>query len=225
MLILLDSSFTLIKPSQPVGLVYAQYLKASTELSVDPAKIQTAFQSSFARAPSPDYALGTSGHAAEVSWWRSLVLQIFLEILEEDSLSAPVPMLEACFHSLFEYYAQPASWTLYPETVFFLEAASEIGTLAVVSNFDDRLAPILNGLGIGSFFEEIITSADALARKPERKIFEFALRKLDSPAEAACFCGDSYEADHLGASSAGIRSFHLKRPADTLVDFLDFCRS
>ena len=113
----------------------------------------------------------------------------------------------------------------YPETVFFLEAASEIGTLAVVSNFDDRLAPILNGLGIGSFFEEIITSADALARKPERKIFEFALRKLDSPAEAACFCGDSYEADHLGASSAGIRSFHLKRPADTLVDFLDFCRS
>ena len=225
MLILLDSSFTLIKPSQPVGLVYAQYLNASTDLDVDPDTIQTAFQSSLARAPSPDYALGSSGHVAEVSWWRSLVLQIFSETLEKDSLAAPVAKLEDCFDSLFEHYAQPASWTLYPETVSFLKAASEIGPLAVVSNFDDRLAPILNGLGIGCFFREIITSADALARKPDRKIFDFALNKLNCPAEAACFCGDSHEADYLGASSAGIRSFHLKRPADTLIDFLDFCRS
>lgn len=224
MLILLDSSFTLIKPSQPVGLVYAQYLEASTNLSVDPATIQAAFRSSFARAPSPTYSYENSGHDTEVSWWRSLVLQIFSETLEKSSLSAPAPELEACFDSLFDHYAQPTSWALYPETAFFLEAASKIGTIAVVSNFDNRLAPILNGLGIGSFFKDVITSADALARKPDQKIFDFALKRLNFRAEETCFCGDSYEADYLGASSAGIRSFHLKRPANTLVDFLEFCR-
>lgn len=224
MLILLDSSFTLIKPSQPVGLVYAQYLEASTNLNVDPATMEAAFRSSFARAPSPTYSFENSGHDTEVNWWRSLVLQIFSETLEKSSLSAPAPELEACFDSLFNHYAQPTSWALYPETVSFLKAASEIGTLAVVSNFDDRLAPILNGLGIGSSFKDVITSADALARKPDQKIFGFALKRLNFRAEETCFCGDSYEADYLGASSAGIHSFHLKRPANTLIDFLEFCR-
>ena len=224
MLILLDSSFTLIKPSQPVGLVYAQYLEASTNLNVDPATMEAAFRSSFARAPSPTYSFENSGHDTEVSWWRSLVLQIFSETLQKSSLSAPAPELEACFDSLFNHYAQPTSWALYPETVSFLKAAAEIGTLAVVSNFDDRLAPILNGLGIGSSFKDVITSADALARKPDQKIFDFALKRLNFRAEETCFCGDCYEADYLGASSAGIRSFHLKRPANTLIDFLEFCR-
>ena len=157
MMILLDSSFTLIKPSQPVGLVYAQYLEASTNLTVDPATIQAAFRSSFARAPSPTYTRDSSGHDTEVSWWRSLVLQIFSDTLGKSSLSTPAPKLEACFNSLFDHYAQPTSWELYPETVFFLEAASKIGTIAVVSNFDNRLVPILNGLGIGSFFKDVIT--------------------------------------------------------------------
>jgi len=46
---------------------------------------------------------------------------------------------------------------------------------------------------------------------------------MNCRSQEACFCGDSYEDDYLGASSAGIRSFHLKRPTNTLVDFLEFC--
>lgn len=225
MLILLDSSFTLIKPSQPVGFVYAQHLEASTNLIIDPETIQAAFRSSFAHAPNPDYTRHDSGHGAEVSWWRSLVLRILSEVLEKNSLSAPASRLEACFDSLFNHYAQPTSWTLYPETIHFLEAASRIGPMVVISNFDNRLAPVLNGLGIGSYFKKIITSADALARKPERMIFDFALKQMNCRPQEACFCGDSYEADYLGASSAGIRSFHLQRPTNTLVDFLEFCQS
>lgn len=225
MVILLDSSFTLIKPSRPVGLVYAEHLEASANVVVDPEKIQTAFQRYFIHAPSPAYTHHNSGHGAEMSWWRSLVLQIFSEVLEKKSLAASPRVLEACFDSLFYHYAQPTSWELYPETVLFLETASKIGPIAVVSNFDNRLAPVLKGLGIGSYFKKIITSADALARKPERRIFDFALKQLNCRSEEARFCGDSYEADYLGASSAGMRSFHLQRPTNTLVDFLEFCRS
>ena len=95
----------------------------------------------------------------------------------------------------------------------------------MVSNFDDRLVPILDGLGIGNYFAHILTSADARARKPDRAIFDLALDRLNCvPAETA-HCGDSLQADFHGATTAGLRAFHLVRPEQTLLDFLDFCRS
>ena len=129
------------------------------------------------------------------------------------------------FHTLFTHFAQPSAWTLFPEVLSFLNSASRLGPLAVLSNFDDRLPAILDGLGIGPCFEHVFTSADARARKPDRALFDLALDRLNSaPAETA-HCGDSLGADFHGATAAGLRAFHLQRPAQSLLDFLEFCRS
>ena len=53
-------------------------------------------------------------------------------------------------------------------------------------------------------FEFILSSADYMIRKPDRRLFEVALLKADLPPEKVWFCGDSYEKDVVGARSAGI---------------------
>ena len=53
-------------------------------------------------------------------------------------------------------------------------------------------------------FEFVLSSADYMIRKPDRRLFEIALLKADLPPEKVWFCGDSYEKDVVGAHTAGI---------------------
>lgn len=53
-------------------------------------------------------------------------------------------------------------------------------------------------------FEFVIASSEYLFRKPNRRLFELALRKAGLRAEEVWFCGDNVEADVLGAHGAGI---------------------
>ncbi|HIV03399.1 MAG TPA: HAD family hydrolase [Candidatus Aphodoplasma excrementigallinarum] len=53
-------------------------------------------------------------------------------------------------------------------------------------------------------FEFIITSSEYLFRKPNKILFELALRKARLSASDVWFCGDNVEADILGAAEAGI---------------------
>ena len=222
--IFLDASFTLIHPVEPVGLVYARHLRKTTGLALNPEEIQSAFHRAFTNASPPDYDNYCSGQNAEEDWWRNLVSRILASIVPDSASVLDPDVFEIYFNSLFEHFAEPSSWGLYPETIDFLAAASNLGPLAVLSNFDDRLTPILDGLGIGPFFEHIITSADARSRKPARAIFDLALDRLNCSPGETFHCGDSLHADYGGASALGLNAFHLQRPGHTLFNFLDFCR-
>ena len=224
MTLLLDAVGTLIHPVEPAGQTYARHLEACTGETVPPERMQSAFQRLFSTNALPDYEGHPSGHAAERAWWRGLVRKILVDAGAYQSLQNEEGTFETYFSTLFDHYAAPSSWQLYPETTEFLEAASQLGPLAVVSNFDDRLTPVLNGLGVGPFFEHIFTSAEARARKPDPAPFDLALDRLNCAPRETFHCGDSFEADYRGASSLGLRAFHLVRPGQTLLDFLDFSR-
>ena len=222
--IFLDASFTLIHPVEPVGLVYARHLRKTTGLALNPEEIQSAFHRAFTNASPPDYDNYCSGQNAEEDWWRNLVSRILASIVPDSASVLDPDVFEIYFNSLFEHFAEPSSWGLYPETIDFLAAASNLGPLAVLSNFDNRLTPILDGLGIGPFFEHIITSADARSRKPDRALFDLALDRLNCSPGETFHCGDSLHADYGGASALGLNAFHLQRPGHTLFNFLDFYR-
>ncbi len=224
MTLFLDAVGTLIHPVEPVGQTYARHLEECTGETVSPERMQAAFQRLFTISSSPDYGDHLSGHAAEHSWWRGLVQEILLTIEAPRALQHEEGLFDTYFNSLFQHYSTPSAWKLYPETTEFLEAAGTLGPLAVVSNFDDRLIPILDGLGIGPFFEHVFTSAEARARKPDRALFDLALDRLNCAPRETFHCGDSFEADYRGASSLGLQAFHLARPEQSLLDFLAFCR-
>jgi len=62
-----------------------------------------------------------------------------------------------------------------------------------------------------------IYSCDVGVRKPNRRIFELALQRLDVPAPQTLFVGDSPRADIRGANRAGLVSV-LKDPSGKYAD-------
>ena len=78
------------------------------------------------------------------------------------------------------------------------------GVISNISFSAQALSLRLRTLFPNHSFEFIMTSSEYIFRKPEKEIFELALRKARLPAEEVWFCGDSYEADIKGAAAAGI---------------------
>ena len=208
-----DAAGTLIRPAESVAATYARLLAAHGH-AVVAAELGPAFAKAFAAAGLPDYAAHAEGDAAERAWWRKVVNATLAAEVDDDA-----------FLALFDHYAQPEAWTVFPETREVLEEAAASGfRLAVVSNFDLRLHPILEGLGLARFFDVIVTSADAKARKPDPAIFHRALESLDLAAGDVLHVGDSPEADLEGAAACGIEAFLLRRPDNDLRDFLACAR-
>jgi putative hydrolase of the HAD superfamily len=75
--------------------------------------------------------------------------------------------------------------------------------LAVVSNADFALSERLAALGILPFFDAVVTSAEVGAAKPDRLIFDAALRRLAVHRSRALHVGDS-AIDREGAEAAGM---------------------
>ena len=59
--------------------------------------------------------------------------------------------------------------------------------------------------------EAIFVSDDVGAAKPDRKIFDFAAKKLGLDPQKTCFVGDSFDNDIRGAKMAGWQAIWLNR--------------
>lgn len=125
---------------------------------------------------------------------------------------------------LYEYLGIEFSLTpLEMETVFWngasmgalmpgadkmLDCINEKGICsAVISNLlwsGEALTERLNRLLPNNRFEFVITSSDYMFRKPNRLLFELALRKAGLDASDVWYCGDNPQADVEGAAAAGI---------------------
>lgn len=92
-----------------------------------------------------------------------------------------------------------------------LEKLSENYRLHILSNgyYAIQLQKMKSS-GIYHFFEEIITNDIANARKPDVAIFRFAVQKLSASMSECLMVGDTYEADILGAHSAGMDVIHFE---------------
>ncbi len=75
--------------------------------------------------------------------------------------------------------------------------------LACVANWDIDLHEHLARLSVVDRFDVVVTSAEAGCEKPDPRIFELALERLDVRAARAIHIGDE-AADRDGASAAGL---------------------
>ncbi len=91
------------------------------------------------------------------------------------------------------------------EMLDFLEKA-KIRT-AIISNIGwsgRALTNRVNRLLPGNRFEFIMASSEYVVRKPNRMLFEIALKKAGLSADRVWYCGDNGKADVEGAHKAGI---------------------
>jgi HAD superfamily hydrolase (TIGR01549 family) len=76
--------------------------------------------------------------------------------------------------------------------------------LGVVSNRQEPFGEYLAQKGLAPLVDFSVSGSEAGSRKPDKGIFEFALRRAGSRAEETIYVGDNYFADVIGARAAGV---------------------
>ena len=201
-----DAAGTLIKPVRGVGESYAVFA-AKYGNPISAADILERFRTCFETTPHLAFpgARQESIPELERNWWKNLVGQIFAPW-------APFTQFEEYFAEIFDYFASPEAWALYPDALETLLALKQQGLiLDVISNFDSRLLKILDGLGVSSLFEEVFLSSRVGHAKPDAQIFRAALNRHNLNPEDALHVGDSETDDLRGAGQAGLRAVLIDR--------------
>ena len=114
---------------------------------------------------------------------------------------------------------------LLPERIILIPHARELldylsakYTLTIISNgFSELQYQKLNNSGISHYFAHVVLSEDAGALKPDRKIFDLALKLNHAKAEECIMIGDIFQADVAGAQNAGIDQIFFNRHKQELT--------
>ena len=85
----------------------------------------------------------------------------------------------------------------------------------MISNWDERLRPLLQQFQLDRYFETIVVSCEVGFAKPSPVIFEHAAKKLGIVPEQILHVGDSAEEDVAGANAAGVRALLVDRDNTT----------
>jgi len=96
-------------------------------------------------------------------------------------------------------------WMRASEAEAALRRVKSAGLMAgVISNSNGSVRAILEAIGLARHLDVIVDSAVVGVEKPDPRIFEIALREAGVAAPAACYVGDLYSVDVLGARRAGL---------------------
>lgn len=100
----------------------------------------------------------------------------------------------------------PYRKNLFPYTTEILRYLKDKGyRLHLLTNGFEKIQRYkLQNSNLGEYFEEIITSEVSNSLKPNKEIFEYALRKCNGCTEECIMIGDNLDADIKGAMNAGL---------------------
>ena len=110
-----------------------------------------------------------------------------------------------------EYLAHlPKFDTLFDGTIEILTYLKAKYSLHIITNgFGEIQNDKIEKSGIKSFFTELITSDEVGLKKPNPKVFEYALSKANAKTQESIMIGDSMEADIQGAINVGMKAIHF----------------
>jgi len=135
--------------------------------------------------------------------------------------SADDSRIKTALNVFFQDYVDSLELRLHAKKL--VKRIKENCKLGLVSNF--TYAPViyasLRKLGINQFFDAVLVSDENGWRKPHKRIFLEALRKLQVIAEEAVFIGDSPLEDIEGAKEIGIKTVFVSSQFYSLKDLWD----
>jgi putative hydrolase of the HAD superfamily len=105
----------------------------------------------------------------------------------------------------------PERQNLFPYTVEILGYLKRKGYLLhlITNGFEHTQGRKLRTSGLEGYFEEVITSERSGSIKPQREIFEYALRLTGAKVEESIMIGDNPDADIGGAMGVGMDSIFV----------------
>jgi putative hydrolase of the HAD superfamily len=97
-----------------------------------------------------------------------------------------------------------------PETLAYLKNKGY--AMHIITNgFREVQYRKLDTSGLSSFFDRVVISEEIKAPKPEREIFEYALKSANARKTKSIMIGDSFEIDIVGAWEFGIDQIYFNR--------------
>jgi putative hydrolase of the HAD superfamily len=206
-----DAGGTLIEPWPSVGAVYAEAARDAGFGEFSPSELESRFRGAWRNRGCFDYSRTA---------WAALVKRAFTGLTSAAGD-------ERLFLAMWNRFAEGAAWRIFPDVAPCLAALRARGiSLAVISNWDERLRPLLRNLDLLEAFEFVLPSIEAAAPKPDLRIFHLAANRFSLPREEILHIGDSWLEDWEGARRAGFCALFLDRSAtatsaDTIAALTD----
>ena len=198
----LDVGGTLMTPWPSVGDVYAE-VAAKHGWKIPAATLNQNFKKAWRQ-------LGQFNHRREE--WAKLVDATFANLIK-------VRPSETFFDELYERFAEPDTWRIFDDVKPALDSLAARGVnLGIISNWDERLRPLLTKTGLAKYFDAIVISGEVGFTKPSPVIFEMASRKMGVAPNEILHIGDSVDHDMAGAKGAGFKAALLDRDETGVKD-------
>lgn len=191
-----DVGGTLMKPWPSVGHVYAEVAARHGMKVVSPEVLNRRFAAAWRE-------LKNFNHSREE--WAALVDKTF-------GGTEKKPPGETFFADLYDRFGKSGAWHIFEDVVPALDDLAGRGiNLGIISNWDERLRPLLEQLRLAGYFETITISCEIGFTKPSPVIFEHTAKKMGLAPEFILHVGDSLESDVAGAKSAGFEALLIDR--------------
>lgn len=207
--IFFDLVGTLIRASKPIGVQYADQARRFGAIA-DASRLESAFRQAMSAAPPMAFPGRSSGEAArlERQWWRALVG----EVVNRAGVAIAPDTFDSFFSSLYDHFTTARAWELYPDVLPALTRLHESGIpLGLITNYDTRVFPVLDALGLSPLLSTVVIPAHVGAAKPDRAIFLHALGRLAAEPALALHVGDDVDDDYRGAEAAGMQAVLVDR--------------
>ena len=199
-----DVGGTLIEPWPSVGHVYAQ-VAAEHGFELSPATINQRFHAAWR---------GRNDFKHRREDWARLVEQTFGTLV-------PFGATKTFFDTLYDRFAEAKSWRVFDDVWPALHSLTQRHVkLGIISNWDERLRPLLRNLALDQPLAVIVSSHEAGHMKPAPEIFSAAANQLGLAPAEMLHVGDTIAEDVEGAKAAGMQAFWLDRPRNSLADLL-----
>lgn len=198
-----DAAGTLIQLKRSVGEIYFQLAVEHGFQPVEAdwsSRLEANFRRAFEKLPPLTCGFVSECRRREMerTWWKRIVEETFSEL-------GAFPKPEEFFSDAFERFAGAEFWKLAPGCRSVLSNLRRMGKgLGIISNFDSRLRPVLQALGILDRFQAICISSELEAAKPAAQIFHEAVRRMGGQAVHCLHVGDRLQDDYEGARRAGL---------------------
>jgi putative hydrolase of the HAD superfamily len=191
-----DVGGTLIQPWPSVGHVYAEVAAENGFPALDPDELTQRFREAWSQ-------LKPSRYSREE--WAAIVDATFAGLIPDGAS-------RSFFPALYDRFNDARCWQVFDDVLPALIPLKMAGLkLVILSNWDERLRPLLAKLELLPAFDDVVISCEAGAAKPDRALFESTARRLGLKPGELLHVGDSQREDLAGAMACGWNALLIDR--------------